>query len=218
MTPPARFECATPWFVARYSDPLSYGGMSRCPSPARRERERRPNGGSRVILRSRATLRRPTTRHLVDASTSSTACISSAAFLPGPSLVKKRLLHLHALHAAPEQRGIRKRQRPTWHSAQVGRSHRSRIRNGSSYSIKYDSPHPILHRSFLTRIDRRARFCSPRRSPARTLVCRDTLAHRDHRPSHRDPIQVRNHSRTGTRLSPACRMARPAARLHGACQ
>jgi hypothetical protein len=25
--PPARVERATPWFVARYSDPLSYGGM-----------------------------------------------------------------------------------------------------------------------------------------------------------------------------------------------
>lgn len=72
--------------------PLGYGGMSRCPPPTRRERERRPNGGSRVVLRSRAALRRPTTGHLVDTSTSSTACTSSAAFLSGPSLVKKRLL------------------------------------------------------------------------------------------------------------------------------
>ena len=85
--PPARVERATPWFVARCSDPLSYGGMSRCPPPTRRERERRPNDGSRVILRSRATLRRPTTRHFV------VTCTSSAAFLPGPSLVKKRLLY-----------------------------------------------------------------------------------------------------------------------------
>ncbi len=91
---------ATPWFVTRCSDPLSYDGMSGCPPPTRRERERRPNGGSRVILRSRATIRRPTTGHLVDASTSSTACTSSAAFLPGPSLVKKRLLTARCFQGA----------------------------------------------------------------------------------------------------------------------
>ena len=143
-TRPARFELATFRSTAGCSGQLSYSPEARCPPPTRRERERRPNGGSRVILRSRATLRRSTTGHLVDACTTCTACTSSAAFLPGPSLVKKRLLHLRVQHAARKRGGIRKRKRPTWHSAQVGRLHRSRIRKQfvAPYVARLPEPDP----------------------------------------------------------------------------
>jgi hypothetical protein len=140
-----------------------------------------------VILRSRGTLRRPTTGHLVDASTSSTTCTSSAAFLPGPSLVKKRLLHCilplscEAYKSENAPPGTRRR----WgnHIAPGSGTARRTL-------MEYASPHPVLHRSFLTRVDRRAWFRSQRRLPSRTLVCRYTLARPDHCPSHPDPIRV----------------------------
>jgi hypothetical protein len=153
--------------------------------------------------------------HLVDASTSSTACATCAAFPTGPSLVKKRLLDWELLVRGKASEN---------ENAPPGTRRRRGIHiapgfgNSSSHSMECASLYPILHRTFLTVVDRQAHPSSRRRLPSRTLECHDNRAHSTCCSSRGDPLSTRRLARVHTRLPRACQQARHVARLSGGCQ
>lgn len=150
--------------------------------------------------------------HLVDASTSSTACATYAAFPTGPSLVKKRLLDCQLLVRGKASEN---------ENAPPGTRRRRGVHiapgfgNSSSHSTEYAFLRPILHRISLTAVDRRARPSSRRRLPSRTLECRDNRAHPTCCSSHADPIPMRHCYRARTHLPRTRPSTRPIARPPG---
>lgn len=124
--PPARFERAAPWVVARCSDPLSYGGSARralrvalsfqrlspsCPrSPAIGATKQRMRGSGSRVPPARASClagRRRATRSFCTACSRTITC----------------QIAVDARGAGSCLRAVacRTAERPTWRSAQVGR-------------------------------------------------------------------------------------------------
>lgn len=154
---------------------------------------------------SRATLRRPTTGHLIGTSTSGTAlyCFPSRTITCQKAVDTKRV-KCKTPHLALGAGGA--------FIIAPGSG------NSSSYSTEYASLNPVLHRSSLTAADHRALSGWSRRLPSRTLESRDNSASRPSLCAPDGLTPARNISHARTSPPQPRRMALPASRRAGWCQ